>query len=69
VGQFVLSKSTVSELSESLTEEHEAFRMRDLSGEAVAYLFIDTGYEPLRRWGNKPGVLCVWAICEDGRKV
>jgi transposase-like protein len=43
--------------------------MRDLSGEAVAYLFIDTVYEPLRRWGNKTGVLCVWAICEDGRKV
>jgi|SRR5215510_13130776 len=69
VGQFVLSKSTVSELSESLTEEYEAFRTRDLSGEAVAYLFIDTVYEPLRRWGNKTGVLCVWAICEDGRKI
>ena len=69
VGQFVLSKSAVSELSESLTEEYEAFRLRDLSSEAVAYLFIDTVYEPLRRWGNKTGVLCVWAICEDGRKV
>jgi putative transposase len=44
-------------------------RTRDLSGEAVAYLFIDTVYEPLRRWGNKTGVLCVWAIGEDGRKV
>jgi transposase-like protein len=69
VGQFVLSKSTVSELSETLTEEYEAFRTRDLSGETVAYLFMDTVYEPLRRWGNKTGVLCVWAICEDGRKV
>jgi putative transposase len=69
VGQFVLSKSTVSELTDSLTQEYEAFRTRDLSGEAVAYLFIDTVYEPLRRWGNKTGVLCVWAICEDGRKV
>jgi len=69
LGQFVLSKSTVSELSDSLTEEYEAFRTRDLSGEPVAYLFIDTVYEPLRRWGNKTGVLCVWAICEDGRKV
>lgn len=69
LGQFVLSKSTVSELTESLTQEYEAFRTRDLSGEAVAYLFIDTVYEPLRRWGNKTGVLCVWAICEDGRKV
>jgi putative transposase len=69
LGQFVLSKSTVSELTDTLTEEYEAWRMRDLSQEPVAYLFIDTVYEPLRRWGQKTGVLCVWAICEDGRKV
>ena len=69
LGQFVLSKSTVSEVTETLSEEYEAWRMRDLSSEPVAYLFIDTVYEPLRRWGQKTGVLCVWAICEDGRKV
>lgn len=69
VGQFILSKSTVSELTETLSQEYEAWRTRDLSHEAVAYLFIDTVYEPLRRWGQKTGVLCVWAICEDGRKV
>jgi transposase-like protein len=69
VGQFLLSKSTVSELTETLSQEYEAWRTRDLSHEAVAYLFIDTVYEPLRRWGQKTGVLCVWAICEDGRKV
>ena len=32
-------------------------------------LLFDTVYEPLRRWGQKTGVLCVWAIGEDGRKV
>lgn len=32
-------------------------------------MFIDAVYEPLRRWGSKTGVLCVWAICVDGRKV
>jgi len=69
VGHFLLSKSTVSEIAESLAEEYEAFRTRDLRQEPVAYLFIDTVYEPLRRWGQKTGVLCVWAICEDGRKV
>lgn len=69
VGQFVLSKSTVSELTDTLSQEYEAWRTRDLSQEAVAYLFIDTVYEPLRRWGQKTGVLCVWAIGEDGRKV
>src|SRR5215831_16238749 len=69
MGQFVRSQSTVSEITASLTEEYEAFRTRDLSQEPVAYLFIDTVYEPLRRWGQKTGVLCIWAICEDGRKV
>ncbi len=69
LGQFMLCKSTVSELTNTLSEEYEAWRMRDLSTEPVAYLFLDTVYEPLRRWGQKTGVLCVWAICEDGRKV
>jgi transposase-like protein len=69
VGQVVLSKSTVRELTDTFTEEDEALRTGALSGAAGASLFIDTGYEPLRRWSHKTGVLCVWAICEDGRKV
>jgi transposase-like protein len=69
LGHFVLGKSTVSELSATLSEEYEAWRTRDLSQETVTYLFIDTVYEPLRRWGQKTGILCVGAICEDGRKV
>jgi putative transposase len=69
LGQFVLSKSAVSELTDTLTQEYEAFRTRDLSGYEVAYLFMDAVYEPLRRWGSKTGVFCVWAICVDGRKV
>ncbi len=52
LGQFVLSKSAVSELTESLTREYEAFCTRDLSGYDVAYLFLDAVYEPLRRWGS-----------------
>jgi transposase-like protein len=69
LGQFILSKSTVSELTGTLAQEYEAFRSRDLSGYEVAYLFMDAVYEPLRRWGSKLGVFCVWAICVDGRKV
>jgi putative transposase len=69
LGQLVLSKSTVSELTDSLSQEYEAFRSRDLSGYEVAYLFMDAVYEPLRRWGSKMGVFWVWAICVDGRKV
>lgn len=68
-GHFLVSKSTVRAMAESLAEEYEAFRTRDLRQEPVAYLFVDTVYEPLRRWGQQTGVLCVWAICEEGRKV
>jgi transposase-like protein len=69
LGQFVLSKRTVSELPETLTQEYEAFRTRDLSGSEVASLFIEAVDEPVRRWGSKTGVRCVWALCADGRKV
>jgi transposase-like protein len=69
VGHFLLSQSTVSELTDTLNQESEAWRTRDLSHEAVASLFIETVYEPLRRWGQKTGVLWVGAIGEDGRKV
>ncbi len=68
VGHFILSKSAVSALTDSLTQEYEAFRTRDLSGYDVASLFMDAVDEPLRRWGRRTGVFCVWAICVDGRK-
>ena len=64
-----MNKSTVRERTDTLSQEYEALRRRDLRGEPVAYLFMDTGYEPLRRWGNKTGGWCVGAIGEDGRKV
>jgi len=69
LGGFVLSKSSVSEITEELTAEYEAFRRRDLSGFDVAYLFLDTVYEPLRRYGCRTGVMCCWAYLTDGRKV
>jgi len=37
----VLSQSAVSELTDSLAQEYEAFRPRDLSGSEVADLFLD----------------------------
>jgi transposase-like protein len=43
---LVLSKSTVSERTETLNEEYEAWRMRDLRTEPVAYLFMETVYAP-----------------------
>lgn len=69
LGGFVLSKSSVSEITEELTAEYEAFKSRDLSGFDAAYLFLDTVYEPLRRFDCRTGVMCCWAYLADGRKV
>jgi transposase-like protein len=68
-GHFLRSPRTVSESAESLAEAYETFRTRDLRPEPVAARFLETGYEPLRRWGQKTGGLGVGAIGEDGRKV
>jgi transposase-like protein len=68
LGQFVLSKSAISPMTDTLRQEYEAFRTRDLQGDDVAYLCIDTVYDPLRRWGSKTGVMGVWGVCVDGRK-
>ena len=58
-GKRILSRTAVSELTESLWEEYEAFINRDLSDFAVEYLFLDAVYESLRQQGGgKEGVLC-----------
>jgi len=69
LGGFVISRNQVSQLTEQLVEEYEAFRTRDLSGYEVAYLFLDTVYEPLRRYGASSGVMCCWAYLIDGSKM
>jgi putative transposase len=69
-GAPLLSKSGVSELTEALWEEYEAFQKHDLSGYEVEYLFVDAIYESLREQaGAKEAVLCCWAILRDGSKV
>jgi transposase-like protein len=46
LGPCVLSKSSISTITDMLSQEYEAFRTRDLSGDDVAYLLIGTVYEP-----------------------
>jgi len=66
----LLSRTAVSELTEVLWEEYEAFSQRDLSEFEEEYLFLDAVYESLpREAGGKEGVLCAWATCADGAKV
>jgi len=68
-GDRLLSRTAVSQITEILWDEYEAFAERELSGFDVEYLFLDAVYESLRQQGGgKEGVLCAWAICADGRK-
>ena len=68
-GDPLLSRTAVSELTDTLWEDYEAFCQRDLATFEVEYLFIDAVYEGLRAWGCSQGLLCAWGICRDGRKV
>lgn len=69
-GRCLLSRSAVSELTDTLWEEYEAFAKRDLGQFEVIYLFVDGVYESLRRQGGpKEALLCAWGICADGRRV
>lgn len=66
----LLSRSSVSRITETLWEEYEEFSERDLSGFDIVYLFADAVYESLRKQaGAKEGILVTWGICSDGSKV
>lgn len=69
-GHCLLSRTAVSEITDRLWEDYQAFCQRDLSGFEVIYLFVDAVYESLREQGGpKEAVLCAWGICENGRRV
>jgi hypothetical protein len=69
VGQGLLAKRPVRELTDTWSQAYEAWRPRELRQEPGAYLFIETVDAPLRRWGQKTGVVCGGASCEEGRNV
>ena len=68
-GASVLSRTAVSQVTERLWQEYEAFAARDLSEFAVAYFFVDGVAERLHAGLPREAVLCAWGITEDGRKV
>jgi putative transposase len=68
-GRRLLSRSAVSEVTERLWEEYEAFSRRDLSEHRIVYLFVDGIAERLRAGRPREAVLAAWGIGEDGRKV
>lgn len=67
-GEPLLSRSSVSRLTNQLHEEYEAFAARDLSELDVVYLFVDGVYEAVRSYTRNQAILCAWAICSDGTK-
>ena len=67
-GEPLLSRSSVSRLTEALHDEYEAFAARDLSELDVVYLFVDGVYEAVRSYTRNQAILCAWAICSDGSK-
>lgn len=68
-GSCVLSKSAVSEVTARLWEDYQAFRKHRWDRVTIEYLFADGLYEPLQESGDhRDAILCLWAICGDGRK-
>lgn len=67
-GKSVLSRSAVSQVTEVLWQQYEAFASRDLSEFNVLYLFVDGIAERLHLGQPREAVLCAWGILEDGKK-
>jgi putative transposase len=67
-GELLISKSAVSEITDQLWEDYQAFCARDLSDITVEYFFSDAIFESLRRQGAKEALLVAWCIDSEGRK-
>jgi putative transposase len=67
-GELLISKTAVSEITDQLWVDYQAFITRDLADIEVAYLFADAVFESLRRHGAKEALLVCWGIASDGRK-
>jgi len=68
-GECLLSKSAVSELTERLWADYQAFAGRDLSEFDVLYLFVDGIAEKLHLGQPREAVLAAWGITHGGHKV
>jgi len=67
-GRSLLSRSAVSEITERLWAEYEAFASRDLTEFEVTYLFVDGIAERLHLGQPREAVLAAWGILRDGKK-
>jgi putative transposase len=67
-GRSLLSRTAVSEVTERLWAEYEAFASRDLSEFEITYLFVDGIAERLHLGQPREAVLAAWGILADGKK-
>lgn len=68
-GDPILSKSSVSKVTEVLWEEYEYFKGMGLSSFEVEYLFLDAVYKSIRRLaGVKEAILVAWAILKRWKR-
>jgi putative transposase len=68
-GGSLLSRTAVSEITERLWAEYQAFAGRDLAEFDVIYLFVDGIAERLHLGQPREAVLAAWGILGDGKKV
>lgn len=69
-GDAVLTRSAVSEVTESLWADFKEFQQRGLAEFKVVSLMLDGIWQNIRaRGGKREAVLCAWGILLDGRKV
>jgi transposase-like protein len=68
-GRSLLSRTAVSEVTQALWEEYEAFATRDLAEIRPLYLFLDGIAARLTPGVRREAVLCAWAITWEGKKV
>jgi transposase-like protein len=68
-GQCRLTRTAVSELTERLWSDYQAFASRDLSAHRVLYLFVDGIAERVHLGQPREPVLAAWAITASGQKV
>jgi len=67
-GTSLLSRTAVSQVTERLWQEYEAFAGRDLSEFVVAYLFVDGVAERLHAGLPREAVLCAWGVTDAARR-
>jgi transposase-like protein len=68
-GKPVLGRAAVSQITERLWADYEAFSKRDLSEFDIVYLFVDGIAERLRPGLQREAVIAAWGIGRNGAKV